>query len=280
MKNRKPITTGHRNYLTDIISAKHSGARKTLLQNNLNFVLGKYTTYRSAYASNKLQGLQAVAHAVDLHDALLHCYGVEVTPLSELKLKIRTRQGIELQGICPYCTINKPDETDHYVAEKEFPEYSVLALNLVPCCASCNKKKGKWWRAGGNRLFLNFYLDTIPLQRYLKISLSFKKLQKNLIPVAEFSLDFSLTKVTPVLKIIETHYDKLGLLKKFSEAVADEFAELRRSLLAFDFDDADEVKTHLAKRAKSEAQDGGENYWRAVYLEALSKNDAFTAKFC
>lgn len=280
MKNRKPITRGHRNYLKEIIAAKKTGARKILLQNNLKFVLKKYATYRAAYSSNSLQGLKTVAHADDLHAALLHCYGVEVTPLSELKLKIRTLQGIELQGICPYCTINKPDETDHYVAEQEFPEYSVLALNLVPCCASCNKKKGKWWREGGNRLFLNFYLDEIPLQRYLKISLIFKKSQGNLIPVAEFSLDFSLTKITPVVQIVKTHYEKLGLLKKFKDAVADEFAELRRSLLAFDFDDADEVKAHLAKRAESEALDGGENYWRAVYLEELSKSDAFATKFC
>jgi hypothetical protein len=281
MKNRIPITTNHKTYLTDIINAKNSGARKDLLNANLNFILAKYTAYRAAYAVDNLQSLTAVAHTKDLHDALLHCYGVEVSPLSELKIKLRIQQGIELQGICPYCTVNKPDETDHYVAEKEFPEFAVLALNLVPCCASCNKKKGKWWRDdAAQRIFLNFYLDTIPLQRYLKISLTFKKLQGDLIPVGRFSLDFTLTGPMPVVSIIKTHYKKLDLLKKFSDAVADEFAELRRSLLAFDFPDIDSVKEHLAKRAVSEARDGGTNYWRAIYFEALSVSDKFATEFC
>ena len=42
---------------------------------------------------------------------------------------------------CPYCNVATVDTLDHVLPKKIYPEFSVLAQNLVPSCSRCNREK-------------------------------------------------------------------------------------------------------------------------------------------
>lgn len=44
-------------------------------------------------------------------------------------------------GLCPSCGFGQAETLDHYLSKAGFPQFSVLPLNLVPACKSCNHGK-------------------------------------------------------------------------------------------------------------------------------------------
>lgn len=44
---------------------------------------------------------------------------------------------------CPYCSINAPQQLDHYMDKDSYGQLATCRLNLVPLCATCNNLKGK-----------------------------------------------------------------------------------------------------------------------------------------
>jgi hypothetical protein len=43
---------------------------------------------------------------------------------------------------CPFCGgIGHPKNLDHYLPKANFPQYSILPANLIPCCRDCNTEK-------------------------------------------------------------------------------------------------------------------------------------------
>jgi 5-methylcytosine-specific restriction endonuclease McrA len=39
---------------------------------------------------------------------------------------------------CPMCGSSVTGSVDHYLPKEDFPEFSVMAANMVPACAHCN----------------------------------------------------------------------------------------------------------------------------------------------
>lgn len=62
-------------------------------------------------------------------------------------------------GRCPYCAQGRVSGLDHYLPKEEFPEFSILPVNLLPSCHSCNLNKRGTYREQ-HRLFMNCYSDT------------------------------------------------------------------------------------------------------------------------
>jgi len=62
---------------------------------------------------------------------------------------------------CPYCGgIGRPRNVDHYLPLSHFPQFSVLPLNLVPCCRDCNMDgKGNKFALTADSQLLHPYLD-------------------------------------------------------------------------------------------------------------------------
>lgn len=46
---------------------------------------------------------------------------------------------LNITNNCPYCSgIGETRTLDHYLIKSQFPQYSILSKNLIPCCADCN----------------------------------------------------------------------------------------------------------------------------------------------
>ena len=78
----------------------------------------------------------------------------------KIKAKITEIMPSAIKEKCPYCMLSEPGTFDHYIGKGEFPEFSILSKNLVPCCSKCNSKKGeKFLSENGKRIFISFYFD-------------------------------------------------------------------------------------------------------------------------
>jgi 5-methylcytosine-specific restriction endonuclease McrA len=62
---------------------------------------------------------------------------------------------------CPMCGSLGTGSVDHYLPKEEFPEFSVMAANLVPACFNCNSGvKGQTYRgAKAQERFIHPYFD-------------------------------------------------------------------------------------------------------------------------
>ncbi|SGZ08097.1 HNH nuclease [Moritella viscosa] len=62
---------------------------------------------------------------------------------------------------CPFCGgIGIPKNLDHFLPKAHFPQYSLLPLNLVPSCETCNMgEKGVAYAACAEEQFIHPYLD-------------------------------------------------------------------------------------------------------------------------
>jgi hypothetical protein len=63
-------------------------------------------------------------------------------------------------GHCPFCAdLGHAKTLDHYLPKSVFPVYSVLPLNLIPCCRDCNSGKNSSFSHLVSEQTLHPYLD-------------------------------------------------------------------------------------------------------------------------
>lgn len=64
---------------------------------------------------------------------------------------------------CPMCGSPVTGTLDHYLPREEFPEFSVMAANLVPACIHCNsgKKRRIFKGVNADERFLHPYFDKV-----------------------------------------------------------------------------------------------------------------------
>ncbi|OFW87501.1 MAG: hypothetical protein A3J37_07315 [Alphaproteobacteria bacterium RIFCSPHIGHO2_12_FULL_45_9] len=64
-------------------------------------------------------------------------------------------------GQCPFCGgIGRPRNLDHFMPKAHFPQFSILPLNLIPCCWECNMDgKGENFARVAKDQFIHPFLD-------------------------------------------------------------------------------------------------------------------------
>lgn len=93
---------------------------------------------------------------------LYHLYDNDKNHIPQLRQDIINNNGGEIILQCPLCGAGNPIELDHYAPRSKFPEFSVMAQNLIPICHDCNENKDNdYLSATGERLFFNAYYDVL-----------------------------------------------------------------------------------------------------------------------
>lgn len=207
------------------------------------------------------------------HPQLLSCYKSEGSTLSSLKKEIRDLQDIGIKGTCQYCGIGKPKSMDHFLPISEYPEFAVLAINLIPCCKDCNEKKKSYWKEEGMRGIINFYIDNIPNAQFLFGEVHFN----SNIPCVKFDLKNEEEIIdTDFYEIIKRHFKRLELLKLYNAEANDELDEMIRNFTTYIKNpDFETLKGDLIKDANQLQIQFGINYWRAIMRIALASSDEF-----
>ncbi len=275
MKNLYPIEENQINVYKEIAESSY-GQKKVNLLGELENIENRYLLY-----SLKKQNLSEIelidySEREELKNQLISCYSENKT-LNNLKANIILKQELHYQAKCPYCGISSKESFDHYLPKEDFPEFSVLSINLIPCCGKCNSKKGKRWvDENRNRLFINYYYDVIPDAKYLNAKISFNRFT----PTVSYEVVSNDNIHSELFNIIKSHYEKLNLCERFESHANDEASNffLETRLAAEEKVDIEQQKQSLNRKIRTLRSSAGNNNWLVSLYEAIYQSDEFFEK--
>ncbi|KHS86611.1 HNH endonuclease [Pectobacterium carotovorum] len=263
----------------DVVASKantikgNPNTTKTNLQSLEQLISARYTLFENAVANNTLFNLNEDINLIQHKDDLLSCYTGRTAKVKVIFKTITDAQPQRFLKRCPYCGITLPKTYDHYLPETKFPELSVHALNLIPCCGTCNQTKNNDWKNANHRTFLYFYTDTIPNANYLQINL------RHNIAASTISANFSIQRPrniqSNVWEILKSHYDKLGLISLYNEYANDEITEIFNVCVSHLRYGGNQLSNFINDLVSAEEHLYGLNHWRVVLMKALASNNHF-----
>lgn len=173
---------------------------------------------------------------------------------------------------CPYCNISPVDTIDHALPKSVYPEFSVLAPNLVPACSACNRDKSDVCHQTSGYDLMHPYYVSIPDEPILfaevtvhSQAIAWRFYLRNDVAISQ--LEFM---------SIQNLFIHLDLADRFYRQSAGDildraghFDELHKSA------GADALRDYLSKEADSSRKSRGNNYWKTAILRALADNDPF-----
>lgn len=207
-------------------------------------------------------------------DDLLSCYIGRTKKVKEIFSLIENSQPANFLTRCPYCGITLPKTYDHYLPESIYPELSVHALNLIPCCNTCNQIKNDFWKNDTHRLFLHFYMDDVPNIQFLDVRLI---PNANMHAVgATFTISRPPNITNNTWNVLDAHYNRLGLIQKYNEQANNEISVVFNSCVSHLRYGGVWVDRFIRDLLRSDEQLYGLNHWRVVLMKELANSIVFT----
>ena len=264
MKNLIKPNIDSKHTLDNIIEKKHEPAKTTLSKikydiYNCYDIYPTSTEELNSYANNPSGHIWPEKEANDLRN----CYG-KGKAYRELRLSI-------LQDVitCPFCENNEANTLDHYFCKEKFPQYSVCADNLVPCCSSCNSNKGTLLTKDNKRLFLHFYYDKIPEYQFIFCRFTFSS---DNIPYININTIFKRNELNADL--IERHIHQTEYIEKTKSKITSELKVEIRNIKETKLSLADTRITYT-ERYKSNKIETGSNAFKTIFYEGIINSKDF-----
>ncbi|MEU2559220.1 HNH endonuclease signature motif containing protein [Streptomyces longispororuber] len=214
----------------------------------------------------------SLAHGSDvLTKALLGNYALldRGRPLEDLRNSI-FRTALSRNSRCPLCERAQICALDHFLPKNEFPEYAILADNLIPVCERCNRLKGDECDRVDGLLMFHAYFDEFPDTEILLAEIHVDD---------TVSISYSLHRTEKIDDFtfgrVEKQFNILGLFDFYQmEAIA----ELTDQIDLYDeayssFGDSGVRSTLMALTRGAERK--SMNHWKAALYRALSRNPEF-----
>jgi len=262
-------------FYKDVVSSKRNTVNKPRLKEELETISNNqssyFDVYDDAFSSNSLSTIAAVSYNDNNKANLNGLYSYRSKKIQELKnlLTIHPLHTESILNICQNCTINEADTMDHVLAQTEFPEFAVHPKNLFPCCGFCNKKKSdKYVDEEGNQLFLNLFLDDLPQSQYLHVDFG-----DNWLP--RFYLEQPTDVPDKVFNLIESHYERLNLLTRFSDSSNKIISSLKSTIRMFRGIDISDIVNRMEEYCLEQEVFLGYNHREIILYRALGSSEEF-----
>jgi len=268
MKNLTPLRR-KMNYWDVIVNNKHLADRGSLqaIRADVHERVRAYTQHTNP---NRLEAIPPSPFMAPNIALLKSCYS-KSNSLALLKTKIKEKQNILLRSECQYCNIGEPNTFDHYLPQVDFPEFSALSTNLIPCCSKCNTEKGEEWVKAGSRRIINYYYDILPDVDYLNCNIIYRQN----VPLANFTLNLSFVPLT-FSPVLTNHFIALDLSDRYRQRSNSEITDVLSAILPHVGTlSRVQIQTQLNSEAANIKNTKGRNYWRAKIREALANSTRF-----
>lgn len=170
---------------------------------------------------------------------------------------------------CPFCGgIGRPKTLDHYLPKANYPQFSVLPLNLVPCCRDCNTGKSNVVATSANEQVIHPYLDE-------NCFFSEQWIAARVVQTAPCTMDFYVNPPATWSQVrkdrVSKHFQEFDLAKRYSVQSAEELSTLidQRKQFMADFS-----PTMFQNFLNSVATSSTffVNHWRKVMYQALASD--------
>lgn len=182
---------------------------------------------------------------------------------------------VTANGKCPLCGgIGHVRTLDHYLPKANFPLYSVMPTNLVPCCRDCNSEKLNSFAEIRGEQTLHPYFDH---DRYFVDKWIHARVIPTMPPVLEYFVLPPDNWHADDKSRVRSHFSEYGLAGKFSvEAAADlpETMQTRRTTMSSN--SPEEFSRYLAEKGRTTTLPV--NNWRRVMFSALATDQWFCSQ--
>ncbi|GEC80095.1 hypothetical protein [Flavobacterium aquatile] len=275
MKNLNAHIESAIDFFDNVLAAKNRtendptyNARVTLLRPN---IITAYTLYDDAFAADNLVAMGAHGYAAPPKDDLLKMYKYKNKPFQKLKTAITTTARKRIINTCQNCTINEINSFDHLLPKDEFPEFAVNPKNLFPSCTQCNGYKNVVWRHNGSTLFLNLYLDILPIEQYLFVDVTITDTVD-----AIFVVDNRNNINLQTFDLVSSHYRRLHLTDRFrlnrDDVVSELINTIKEMILMLT---EQQIREVLINKSNRDRLNLGSNYWKSILAIELINSHAF-----
>jgi len=171
---------------------------------------------------------------------------------------------------CPFCDHRNVSTLDHILPKQLYPFFAVTPVNLVGCCADCNKLKLAVAPTNAFDTILHPYFDDVTTHQWLAAQV---------IESAPAALTFHVAEVDEwddaLNARIAHQFELLGLADLYSSQAACETANIKANLqLHFDAGGAPAVRSELESQWASR-QLNQLNSWQTATYGALANSDWF-----
>jgi hypothetical protein len=174
--------------------------------------------------------------------------------------------------ICPLCEQNVVKTLDHYLEKADYPIFAVSPLNLVPCCADCNKVKALASASGPNEQTFHPYFDNANDQVWLHATV----LQSDPVVIGYTAMRPAAWNALKQDRI-QAHFAVLGLSQLYTTHAAVELSQIRSSLVTVDESQGmSGLQTYLTEQANSRSA-FNPNSWQSALYACLSTSPWFCA---
>lgn len=245
-----------------------SGEKQEPIQTRLRGLQERVFARYACYVRSRsgLENVAAHVYVPEDGDALRHAYSYPTRSVKALLEEVKKNAVRNVFGKCSYCDAVGDLTIDHYLPKQAYPEFSILAENLVPVCSPCNRKKGNRIEVGGRRAFYNPYVDIEPTGKWL---------YADLIDPARGTLMFSIARPRRMsvqnFELIERHFAALGLLKRYlgmgAPVLQEALAVIRENLNG---SRVSQIRSELKRLAVRQRDVYGQNHFRTAVFEAVA----------
>lgn len=159
---------------------------------------------------------------------------------------------------CPYCSINAPQQLDHFMDKAFYGQLAVCRLNLVPLCGTCNHAKGEI----SYKEFTHPYYQVFPKVPFLKADC---RIVKNRVVLA-FSIDSKIITDTVLRNRIEKQMQNINLAVRLGKATNEFLSQLCLSCFV---EKQEEIPIYLKFQLKNYEQLYAMNDWRCATIRGL-----------
>jgi hypothetical protein len=280
MKNLNVFNGNTNDFLDDIVNSKKNTQDDPTYKQRLSVLTPNiklcYNSYNTAHNTNNHVSLIAHGYINQDKNDLLKLYNPKAKKLVKFKNDATTILDNRISAVCQYCTINSANTLDHIVPKSEFSEFVVNPKNLLPACSECNGYKLDRFKSNNDRLFLNLYTDVLPETQYLFVDIQIT----NGVVEADYRLSNSNNINVQLFSIIESHYEKLHLFRRFKSKTNTIISEMTNAVTSAVGVISREafIQITLDKINKDKLIHGN-NHYKLILEEALLNNNPYLNQY-
>ena len=257
---------------SEAVDRKDKNSTDTIALNaNKHKVEIAYRYYERTMDSQKLGSLTPSRVLSSIKEHLLGMYSSRCKLVKDFRTWHFNNNPQTYYNVCPYCTINSANTTEHILPKEVYPEYAVNVLNLIPACSECNSfKLYDVVDQNGEIFTINFYTDTLPDIRYLFARITHIEGGVQL----EYYLENRNGVDANLYALIERHFKRYHLKDRYYDKAVQELSNIENY---FKFEEItceaeyDKVANKLIRKTDADAIAYGRNHWRIVmYYDAAT----------
>ncbi len=175
---------------------------------------------------------------------------------------------------CPYCGFGPIEDLDHHLQKALYRHFSIFPLNLVPCCATCNRIKSRRPPPTRDKQLLNAYLEDPTSATFFRASVAMDPVRGGVL------VEFRVVRVRgmrpQLVSRLNAHLEEYQLSRRLRAPVNTYLAGIAVSLEDnMNQGGAAAVRDFLQRSAVVNAARFGKNSWRTALLKGLARSRDF-----